>query len=63
MFTEQVFLELKVLGAVEEMSKIEKEEYLNNPTGFNAIMVPIKVKERYLVLLQQNIMIFMAMEK
>ena len=46
MFTEQVFLELKVLGAVEEMSKIEKEEYLNNPTGFNAIMVPIKVKER-----------------
>lgn len=46
MFTEQVFLELKVLGAVEEMSEIEKEEYLNNPTGFNAIMVPIKVKER-----------------
>lgn len=46
MFTEQVFLELKVLGAVEEMSEIEKEEYLNNPTEFNAIMVPIKVKER-----------------
>lgn len=45
-FIEHVFLELKVLGAVEEMSELEKEEYLNNPTGFNAIMVPIKVKER-----------------
>ena len=45
-FIEHVFLELKVIGALEEMSELEKEEYFKRPTAINAIAAPIKVKAR-----------------
>lgn len=34
------------MDVLEELSEIEKEEYLKNPTGLNALLVPIKMKIR-----------------
>ena len=38
--------QLSVIGALEEMSEIEKTEYLKNPTGLNALVVPLKSEIR-----------------
>lgn len=38
--------QLRVIDALEEMSEIEKTEYLKNPTGLNALIVPIKSEMR-----------------
>lgn len=38
--------QLSVIGALEKMSDLEKEEYLKKPTGFNALLVPIKSEIR-----------------
>ena len=37
---------LNVLDVLEEMTELEKEEYKKNPTGLNAIIVPIKIKTK-----------------
>ena len=34
--------QLSVIDALEEMSEIEKTEYLKNPTSLNALIVPLK---------------------
>ena len=34
--------QLNVMDALEEMSEIEKQEYLKKPTGLNALLVPLK---------------------
>lgn len=36
--------QLRIMDTLEEMSEIEKEEYLKNPTGFNALAVPLKLE-------------------
>lgn len=38
--------QLRILGVLEEMSDIEKEEYAKKPTGYNAIKVPYKINEK-----------------
>lgn len=38
--------QLSVIDALEEMSEIEKQEYLKKPTGLNAILVPFKLEAR-----------------
>lgn len=38
--------QLSVIDALEEMSEIEKQEYLKKPTGLNAILVPFKLEVR-----------------
>ena len=38
--------QLSIIDALEEMSKIEKQEYLKKPTGLNAILVPFKLEAR-----------------
>lgn len=38
--------QLSVIDALEEMSEIEKTEYLKNPTGLNALIVPLKSEIR-----------------
>lgn len=38
--------QLSVIDALEEMSEIEKTEYLKNPTGLNALIVPLKSETR-----------------
>lgn len=38
--------QLGVIGALEEMSEIEKTEYSKNPTGLNAFVVPLKLEKR-----------------
>lgn len=38
--------QLSVIDALEEMSEIEKTEYLKNPTGLNALIVPLKTEIR-----------------
>ena len=38
--------QLSVIDALEEMSEIESEEYLKNPTGLNALIVPLKTEIR-----------------
>lgn len=38
--------QLNVIGALEEMSEIEKAEYLRKPTGLNALMVLLKSEIR-----------------
>lgn len=40
--------QLSVIDALEEMSEIEKTEYLKNPTGLNALIVPLKTEIRLL---------------
>lgn len=40
--------QLKVIDALEEMSEFEKIEYLKNPTGLNALIVPLKSEIRLL---------------
>lgn len=35
-----------VIDVLEEMSEIEKEEYLKNPTGLNALIAPLKFEIR-----------------
>lgn len=37
---------LYVMGALEEMTEIEKQEYLKNPTALNALLVPLKMEIR-----------------
>lgn len=39
---ELIFEQYLKLGIIEEMSEEEFEEYKKNPTGFNAILVPLK---------------------
>lgn len=39
---------LSVIDALEEMSEIEKTEYLKNPTGLNALIMPLKSEIRLL---------------
>lgn len=34
--------QLSVIDALEEMTESEKAEYLKNPTGLNALVVPLK---------------------
>ena len=38
--------QLSVIDALEEMSEIEKAEYLKKPTGLNALIVPLKTEIR-----------------
>lgn len=38
--------QLRVIDVLEEMSEIEKTEYLKNPTGLNALIVPLKTEIR-----------------
>lgn len=38
--------QLRIIDALEEMSEIEKIEYLKNPTGLNALIVPLKSEIR-----------------
>lgn len=38
--------QLRLIDALEEMSEIEKIEYLKNPTGLNALIVPLKTEIR-----------------
>ena len=38
--------QLSIIDALEEMSEIEKQEYLKKPTGLNAILVPFKLEVR-----------------
>lgn len=38
--------QLNVMGVLDEMSEIEKMEYLKNPTGLNALIVPLKSEIR-----------------
>lgn len=38
--------QLNVMDVLEEMSEIEKTEYLKHPTGLNALIVPIKYEKR-----------------
>lgn len=38
--------QLSVIDVLEEMSEIEKTEYLKNPTGLNALIVPLKTEIR-----------------
>ena len=38
--------QLSIIDALEEMSEIEKQEYLKKPTGLNAILVPFKLEAR-----------------
>lgn len=38
--------QLSVINALEEMSEIEKAEYLKKPTGLNALIVPLKTEIR-----------------
>lgn len=38
--------QLHVIDALEEMTETEKEEYLKNPTGFNALFINLKKKIR-----------------
>lgn len=38
--------QLSIIDALEEMSEIEKQEYLKRPTGLNAILVPFKLEVR-----------------
>lgn len=38
--------QLSVIDSLEEMSEIEKAEYLKNPTGLNALIVPLKTEIR-----------------
>lgn len=41
-----ILSQLNVLDALEEMSEVEKMEYLKNPTGLNALIVPLKLEKR-----------------
>lgn len=47
--------QLNVMGALEEMNDLEKEEYAKKPTGFNALIVPLKIEIRELNGKQKNI--------
>lgn len=38
--------QLSVIDTLEKMSEIEKAEYLKNPTGLNALIVPLKTEIR-----------------
>jgi len=38
--------QLNVLDALEEMTEIEKQEYLKKPTGLNALLIPLKSEIR-----------------
>ena len=38
--------QLRVINALEEMTEIEKEEYLKKPTGLNAVIIPFKTEIR-----------------
>ena len=38
--------QLSAIDALEEMSEMEKQEYLKKPTGLNALLVPLKVEIR-----------------
>lgn len=38
--------QLDVLNLLDEMSEIEKQEYLKNPTGLNAFLIPMKAEIR-----------------
>lgn len=38
--------QLNVMGVLEEMTEIEKIEYQKNPTGLNALIIPLKMKMR-----------------
>lgn len=38
--------QLNAIDVLEEMSEIEKEDYLQNPTGLNALIVPLKLEMR-----------------
>lgn len=38
--------QLRVMDTLEEMSEMEKEEYSKKPTGFNALLVPLKLEIR-----------------
>lgn len=40
--------ELRVIDALDEMSKVEQEEYSKKPTLFNALFIPFIVKKRLL---------------
>ena len=37
---------LSLIDALEEMNAFEKMEYMKNPTGLNALLVPIKFEQR-----------------
>ena len=39
-----ILTQLNMLGALEEMSVFEKNEYFKRPTSINAVLVPIKYK-------------------
>ena len=41
-----IFNRLRIMDAIEKMSKLEEEEYLKNPTGLTALLLPIKVEKR-----------------
>ena len=39
--------ELRVFDVISEMNELEKDEYEKKPTGFNAIVAPLKVEKLY----------------
>lgn len=41
-----ILAQLNVIDILEEMSEIEKKEYLKRPTGLNALIVPLKSEIR-----------------
>lgn len=41
-----ILTQLSIIDALEEMSELEKTEYLKNPTGLNALIVPLKSEIR-----------------
>lgn len=38
--------QLHVMGLLEEMSKLEMDQYQENPTSLNALLVPLKTEIR-----------------
>ena len=39
---------LSIIDSLEEMTEIEKREYLKNPTGLNAVLIPLKIEIKLL---------------
>lgn len=37
--------QLNIINVLEEMSEREKQEYLKNPTGLNALLIPLKLEK------------------
>lgn len=43
---QEILKQFDIIGLLEEMNELEKEEYLKKPTGLNAIIAPIKANSR-----------------